>query len=149
MKMESKDMSAGEVWVEEAGEGLINRILTHKHELYTDEPVAVGGRDMAPDPYALLLSALGACTSMTLRLYAQRKQLPLKHVRVKLRHSKIHAEDCAECDDKSALLDHIERNIELTGELTEAQRTRLLEIANKCPVHKTLTSKIKIVSKLI
>jgi putative redox protein len=145
----SSKISNGEVWVEETGEGLINRILTHKHELYADEPEASGGQDIAPDPYALLLSALGACTSMTLRLYARRKQLPLQRVRVKLRHSKRHAEDCAECDDKNALMDHIDREIELTGDLTEAQRTRLLEIANKCPVHKTLTSKIKIESKLI
>jgi putative redox protein len=145
----SSEISSGEVWVEETGEGLINRILTHKHELYADEPEAVGGQDIAPDPYTLLLSALGACTSMTLRLYAKRKQLPLQHVRVKLKHSKVHAEDCAECDDKNAMMDHIERNIELTGDLTEAQRARLLEIANKCPVHRTLTSKIKIDSKLI
>ncbi len=142
------NIAEGEVWVEETGEGLINRILTHKHELYADEPEGLG-QDLAPDPYALLLSALGACTSMTLRLYAQRKQLPLQHVRVKLKHSKIHAQDCAECNDKNAMIDHIERTIELTGELTEAQRTRLLEIANKCPVHRTLTSKIKIDSKLI
>jgi putative redox protein len=142
-------IASGEVWVEETGEGLINRILTHKHELYADEPEASGGQDIAPDPYALLLSALGACTSMTLRLYAQRKQLPLQQVRVKLRHSKIHAQDCAECDDKNAMMDHIERTIELSGDLTEAQRTRLLEIANKCPVHRTLRSKIKIDSKLI
>ncbi len=149
METDDKEIVPGEVWVEETGRGLINRILTHKHELYADEPESIGGQDMAPDPYALLLSALGACTSMTLRLYAQRKQLPLKQVRVRLRHSKRHVEDCAECDDKHAMLDHIERSIELTGELTEAQRARLLEIANKCPVHKTLTSKIKIDSKLI
>jgi putative redox protein len=149
MTTENKGISAGEVWVEETGEGLINRIMTHKHELYADEPEGLGGQDIAPDPYALLLSALGACTSMTLRLYAKRKQLPLKQVRVKLKHSKVHAEDCAECNDKNAMMDHIERNIELTGDLTEAQRTRLLEIANKCPLHKTLTSKIKVVSKLI
>lgn len=149
METESKDMPAGEVWVEETGQGLINRILTHKHELYADEPEAVGGQDLAPDPYALLLSALGACTSMTLRLYANRKQLPLQGVRVRLRHSKVHAKDCAECDDKNAMLDHIERNIELAGELTAAQRARLLDIANKCPVHKTLSSKIKIDSSLI
>jgi putative redox protein len=147
--MENKGFSMGEVWVEETGEGLINRILTHRHELYADEPEEVGGQDMAPDPYALLLSALGACTSITLRLYAKHKQLPLQHVRVKLRHSKQHAADCADCNDKSAMLDHIERNIELTGDLTKAQRERLLEIANKCPVHRTLTSKIMIVSKLV
>jgi putative redox protein len=145
----SSKISNGEVWVEETGEGLLNRILTHKHELYADEPEVSGGQDIAPDPYALLLSALGACTSMTLRLYAKHKQLPLQHVRVKLRHSKVHAQDCAECDDKNAMMDHIERTIELTGDLTAAQRARLLEIANKCPVHKTLTSKIKIDSKLI
>jgi putative redox protein len=147
--MESKNMSAGEVWVEETGEGLINRIMTHKHELYADEPEGLGGQDIAPDPYALLLSALGACTSMTLRLYANRKQLPLEKVRVRLRHSKVHEKDCENCDNKDALLDYIERKIELTGDLSEAQRSRLLEIANKCPVHKTLTSKIKIDSKLI
>ncbi|HEX5056696.1 MAG TPA: OsmC family protein [Gammaproteobacteria bacterium] len=149
MKGESKDIAAGEVWVEETGQGLINRILTHKHEIYADEPEDIGGQDLAPDPYALLLSALGACTSMTLRLYARHKQLPLQHVRVRLRHSKRHAEDCEDCNDKHAMLDHIEREIELTGELSQAQRERLLEIANKCPVHRTLTSKIKIDSKLI
>lgn len=149
METESKDMPAGEVWVEETGQGLINRVLTHRHELYADEPVSLGGQDLGPDPYALLLSALGACTSMTLRMYANHKQLPLLHVRVRLRHSKIHARDCADCENKEGMLDHIERKIELTGDLSEAQRTRLLEIANKCPVHKTLTSKIMIVSRLI
>jgi putative redox protein len=147
--MKNKDFPIGEVWVEETGQGLINRILTHRHELYADEPEDIGGQDIAPDPYALLLSALGACTSMTLRLYAKHKQLPLQHVRVRLRHSKKYAEDCGDCDDKKAMLDHIEREIELTGDLSKAQRERLLEIANKCPVHKTLTSKIKIDSKLI
>jgi putative redox protein len=149
MKMDSKDMSVGEVWVEETGEGLINRILTHRHELYADEPANIGGQDMAPDPYALLLAALGACTSMTLRMYAKHKQLPLKHVRVRLRHSKIHAEDCADCEDNKTRLDRIEREIELDGDLSAAQRKRMLEIANKCPVHKTLMSKIKIDSKLV
>jgi putative redox protein len=149
MKTENSDTPAGEVWVEETGEGLINRILTHRHELYADEPEASGGQDLAPDPYALLLSALGACTSMTLRMYAQHKQLPLGKVRVRLRHSKIHAQDCMDCDNKDAMLDHIERSIELAGDLTEAQRARLLEIANKCPLHKTLTSKIRIDSRLI
>lgn len=149
MNVKNNDIGAKEVWVEETGQGLINRILTHRHELYADEPEDVGGQDLAPDPYALLLASLGACTSMTLRLYAKHKQLPLQRVRVRLRHSKRHVEDCEHCDNKDALLDHIERDIELVGDLTRAQRERMLEIANKCPVHRTLTSKIKIDSKLI
>ncbi|HEY3487476.1 MAG TPA: OsmC family protein [Gammaproteobacteria bacterium] len=143
------EIPAGEVWVEDTSQGLTNRVLTRSHELIADEPESAGGLNKGPNPYSYLLAALGACTSMTLRLYANHKQLPLQGVRVKLRHSKVHAEDCVECNDKSSMIDHIERSIELTGDLTEAQRARMLEIANKCPVHRTLTSKIKIVSTLI
>jgi putative redox protein len=117
------------------------------HHLTADEPVAVGGQDSGPGPYDLLLAALGACTSMTLRLYADRKFLPLDLITVTLRHSKIHAEDCAECETKVGLIDQLERVIRLDGALDEDQRKKLMEIADKCPVHRTLTSEIRIVTR--
>jgi putative redox protein len=114
------------------------------HRLVADEPVAVGGRDSGPGPYELLLAGLGACTAMTLRLYAERKALPLERVSVRLRHDKIHAEDCEACETKVGMLDRIDRTIALEGDLDEAARNRLLEIADKCPVHRTLTSEVEI-----
>ena len=133
------------VVVEETGGGRFQqRITAGKHHLQADEPVASGGLDSGLDPYSLLLSALGACTSMTLRLYAERKQLPLGRVSVHLRHSKIHAADCAECETKTGRLDRIDREIVLRGNFDDAQRKRLLEIADMCPVHRTLTSEVLI-----
>ena len=126
----------------------INSLRAGRHAWTADEPAAVGGNDAGPGPYELLLMALGACTSMTVRMYAERKQLPLKRVRVRLAHRKIHAQDCADCATKEGLLDEITREIVLEGELTEEQREKLLQIANKCPVHRTLTSEIKVRSKL-
>lgn len=120
-----------------------------KHRLAGDEPIEVGGTDTGPSPYDLLLAALGACTSMTVALYARRKAWPLESVTVRLRHFKVHAADCAECETKEGMLDRIEREVELFGTLTEEQRSRLLEIANKCPVHRTLTSEIDIRTRLI
>jgi putative redox protein len=114
------------------------------HRLVADEPTGVGGLDSGLGPYELLLASLGACTAMTLRLYADRKHLPLTRVQVRLRHSRIHAEDCAECETKSGMLDHIERVITLEGDLNDEQRSRLMEIADKCPVHRTLKSEIVI-----
>jgi len=120
------------------------------HALRSDEPKDHGGDNTGPDPYDLLLSALGACTAMTLRMYADFKKLPLDRVAVRLSHDKIHAKDCRDCENKDGMVDIIEREIELTGpDLTTDQRQRLLEIANKCPVHRTLTSEVKIRSRLL
>jgi uncharacterized OsmC-like protein/pimeloyl-ACP methyl ester carboxylesterase len=117
------------------------------HRLVADEPVAVGGEDTGPGPYDFLLTALGACTSMTMRLYADRKALPLDRVTVTLRHSKIYAKDCEECETREGMLDQIDRVIGMEGALDADQRKRLLEIADKCPVHRTLTSEIRILTK--
>lgn len=135
--------------VEETLSGrFINSLRAGRHAWTADEPPAVGGNDAGPGPYELLLMALGACTSMTVRMYAERKQLPLKRVRVRLSHRKIHAQDCADCATKEGMLDEITREITFEGELSDEQRQKLLEIANKCPVHRTLTSEIKVRSKL-
>ncbi len=114
------------------------------HTLYADEPADDGGDDAGPNPYELLLAALGACTSMTLLLYARRKHWPLEDVEVRLSHRRDYARDCADCEDQSVLLDLIERRITLKGDLDQAQRARLLEIAQLCPVHRTLTGTIKV-----
>jgi putative redox protein len=131
------------------GTSLRQRLRDGRHELVADEPAAVGGTDAGPSPYELLLMSLGACTSMTLRLYAQRKGWPLEAVRVTLKHDRIHAEDCRDCETKAGKIDRIDRAIEMTGPLNDEQRGRLLEIADKCPVHKTLTSEIKIVTRYV
>src|ERR1700733_13730616 len=117
------------------------------HHLLADEPVAAGGEDSGPGPYDFLLAGLGACTSMTMRLYAERKSLPLERVTVTLQHSKIHAEDCSECETKTGILDQIDRVIAMEGALDAEQRGKLMEIADKCPVHRTLTSEIRIVTR--
>ena len=128
--------------------GFAQEISAGPHRLKGDEPVSAGGTDTGPNPYDFLLTALGSCTSMTVGWYARRREWPLESVSVRLRHSKIHATDCAHCDTKEGILDRIDREIELTGTLTEEQRAKLLDIANRCPVHKTLTSKIEIVTGL-
>jgi uncharacterized OsmC-like protein len=124
--------------------GFAQEIHAGAHRLHADEPVSAGGTDTGPSPYDLLLAALGACTSMTVAMYARRKAWPLEEVSVHLRHSRIHAADCAECETKEGMLDRIERDIHLEGPLTIEMRSKLLEIANKCPVHRTLTSEIDI-----
>ena len=118
------------------------------HRMLADEPVAAGGEDSGPGPYDFLLSALGACKSMTMRLYADRKSLPLERATVTLSHSKIHAQDCAECETKEGMLDQINVAIGLEGALDAEQRKRILEIADKCPVHRTLTSEIRILTRV-
>lgn len=124
--------------------GFFQEIVSGAHQLQADEPVNVGGSDAAPGPYDYLLIALGVCTSMTVGLYARRKQWPLDNITVSLRHSRIHAEDCKECETKEGMLDRIDTEIELTGPLTTEQRAKLMEIAAKCPVHRTLKSEINI-----
>jgi uncharacterized OsmC-like protein len=123
---------------------LKQRITAGEHTLIADEPHEAGGSDAGPDPYSFLLAALGACTSMTLQLYARHKGIPLEKVQVSLRNDRIHAKDCETCDSKEGKIERIERYISLTGPLTDEQKQRLLEIAQRCPVHKTLTSEIVI-----
>lgn len=143
------EVADGTVVVAESGEGKLRQhLLDGRHRLIADEPHTAGGDDAGPNPYELLLMSLGACTSMTLRLYAERKTWPLERVIVRLAHSRIHAEDCAECETKQGLLDRIERAIELVGPLDEEQRARLLQIADHCPIHRTLKSEISIVTRL-
>lgn len=139
----------GTVTVRETGEGRFTQeVLAGRHRLRADEPPSFGGDDTGPSPYELLLAALGACTSMTLRLYAGQKGWPLESVTVRLRHEKVHATDCAECETREGRIDRIEREIELSGALDEAQRARLLKIANRCPVHRTLRSEVWIATRL-
>jgi putative redox protein len=139
------DTAPGTVVVRETRRGQFQQeIISGGHRLLADEPVKSGGGDSGLGPYDLLLAALGACTSMTLRLYADRKQLPLKRTEVRLRHQKIHATDCAECETKEGMLDRIDRAITLEGDLSAEQRAGLMEIADKCPVHRTLKSEIDI-----
>lgn len=122
----------------------LQEIVTGKHHLRADEPVNYGGKDAAPGPYEYLLTALGVCTSMTIGLYARRKEMPLENITVSLRHSRIHAKDCEECDTKQGMLDRIDLEIKLTGSLTADQHATLMAVAAKCPVHRTLKSEIDI-----
>ncbi len=128
--------------------GFRTEIIANGHSLVADEPVSVGGANSGPTPYDLLVSALGACTGMTLRMYADHKTLPLDAVIVRLRHQKIHAEDCQDCEDPKSKIDFIEREIELQGDLDQPAKQKMLEIANRCPVHRTLESRSRIASKL-
>ena len=138
----------GSVIVRERDKKFTREILAGHHHLISDEPVAMGGADLGLNPYELLLAALGSCTSMTLRMYANHKQIDLQDIQVKLHHTRIHAEDCAACEAQAPFIDRITRSIQLTGHLNDQQRTRLLEIANQCPVHKTLRNQIDIKTKL-
>ncbi|MEY9415913.1 uncharacterized OsmC-like protein/fermentation-respiration switch protein FrsA (DUF1100 family) [Bradyrhizobium japonicum] len=138
------------VVVQETRKSKFNQAITvGPHHLVADEPIAAGGEDAGPGPYDFLLAGLGACTSMTMRLYADRKSLPLDRITVTLKHSKIYAKDCAECETRDGMLDQIERDIAIDGALDAEQRKKLMEIADKCPVHRTLTSEIRIVTKAV
>ncbi len=138
------DNKAPDVVVHGGADSFKQEITARKHRLIADEPVSAGGGDAGPDPYDYLLASLGVCTSMTVGLYARRKKLPLEKITVSLWHSRIYAMDCEECETKEGMLDRIDVEIELTGSLSEAQRAKLMEIAAKCPVHRTLTSEINI-----
>jgi len=127
---------------------LAQDISIGSHRLLADEPLDVGGTDEGPTPYGLILAGLGACTSMTLELYARRKGWPLEAVTVRLRHMKVYAQDCAECETKEGMIDRIEREIELAGPLDAEQKAKLMEIADKCPVHRTLTREINVRTRL-
>jgi len=119
-------------------------IVAGKHRLVADEPMSVGGGDAGPDPYDYLLAGLGVCTSMTVGFYARRNHLPLEKIAVSLWHSRIHARDCEECETQDGMVDRIDVEVELTGALSAEQHAKLMEIAAKCPVHRTLTSEISI-----
>lgn len=137
----------GVVTVTETGTGKFTQQITvGHHRLTADEPRPIGD-DSGPNPYELVLAGLGACTSMTVRMYADRKGWPLEQVRVRLQHSRIHAKDCADCETTKGLVDQIDREIELIGDLDDTQRQRLLEIAERCPVHRTLTSEIRVTTR--
>lgn len=145
---EETPLAHGEVLVQSEATGFYNQIRAGRHRLDADEPTSVGGTDRGVTPYDLLLSALGACVSMTLRMYSERKKWPLREVSVLLRHRKIHARDCEDCESEDGYIDEIERELTFSGDLDETQRARLLEIADRCPVHRTLTSETKIRTEL-
>jgi len=142
-------VSKKKVAVRIGNQGYTTEIKAGEHIFLADEPEPVGGNNLGPSPYDLLTSALGACTAMTLRMYADRKKIDLKEIRIHLQHSKIYTEDSNNCEKSSAKIDQIERSIEVEGNLTEAMKQKLLEIADKCPVHKTLLSEIKINTTLV
>jgi uncharacterized OsmC-like protein/alpha/beta superfamily hydrolase len=140
-----EEIEQGLVLVRETHGGKFQQeILSGPHRMLADEPVELGGLDSGPGPYDFVLAGLGACTSMTIRLYADFKKIPLENVSVRLSHDKIHVKDCETCDTKVNMVDHIERSITLEGPLDAEQRKKLMEIADKCPVHRTLESKIDI-----
>jgi uncharacterized OsmC-like protein len=132
------------VMVEGPASGFRTEVDVGGHHLVVDEPVAVGGTDGGPTPYEMLLAGLGACTVMTLRIYADRRKWPLERARVTLQHRKVHAQDCVECDRKATKMDVVDRIITLEGALDDEQRAKLMEIAERCPVHQTLQSKIQV-----
>lgn len=137
-------VASGEVSVIERDHKFALDVLSDTHAWIADEPVKVGGQNLGPDPYEHLLASVGTCTAMTVRMYAQRKQWPLEDVEVVLRHRREHLQDCEDCDQKSSQLDVIDRDITFRGDLSDSQRARLMEIADKCPVHRTLTGTLSI-----
>jgi uncharacterized OsmC-like protein/alpha/beta superfamily hydrolase len=144
-----EDATEGKVVVEGKTTGFLQRIRARDLVFASDEPLDKGGTNAAPNPYDLLLASLGACTSMTLKMYAGRKEWPLEAVRVTLQHYRVHAQDCQDCDKETGMIDFIDKKLELEGDLGKEQRDRLLEISTRCPVHRTLLNEIKIRSELV
>jgi uncharacterized OsmC-like protein len=142
--MATQNEGAPHIIVRGGAKNFQQEIVAGKHHLVADEPVNAGGGDAGPDPYDYLLAALGVCTSMTVGFFARRNKWPLENVKVSLWHSRIHARDCEECETKEGMLDRIDVEVELTGSLSAEQHAKLMEIAAKCPVHRTLTSEINI-----
>jgi putative redox protein len=138
------ETSAPDVVVRGTARNFLQEISAGPHQLQADEPASVGGGDAGPDPYDYLMAGLGACTSMTVGLHARQRKIPLEHITVSLRHSRIYARDCEECETEEGLLDRIDLDLELTGPLSPEQRAELMRIAAKCPVHRTLTHEINI-----
>src|SRR5215470_11290596 len=138
------DKQVAHVVVRGGAKNFQQEIIAGKHHFVADEPVSVGGGDNGPDPYDYLLTALGVCTSMTIGFYARRNRMPLENITVSLSHSRIHAADCEECVTKDGMLDRIDVEVELTGSLTPEQHAKLMQVAARCPVHRTLTSEINI-----
>ncbi|MDR4518852.1 MAG: alpha/beta fold hydrolase [Nitrosomonas sp.] len=143
-KPAASEVKEGTVIVREVDKNFTREIVTAHHRLISDEPIKMGGGDLGVNPYELLLAALGSCTSMTLRMYANHKKLDLQEIEIELYHSRVHAEDCLNCDKQEIPVDKISRIIKLKGQLNDQQRKRMLEIANQCPVHKTLENQIVI-----
>lgn len=138
------NIEPGHIRVIESDKNLTRTINTHKHQIVADEPVSNGGKDLGPSPMELLLSALGACTSMTVRMYANRKNIPLDNIEVTLSHKRVDASECDNCETREGMVDVFEKKIRLQGDLSQAERDRLLEIADRCPVHRTLMNEIVI-----
>jgi len=143
------EVKNGEVLITERDAKFLRGLFTADHQLLADEPKASGGGNQGPNPYDLLLMSLGACTSMTLRMYANHKELPIENIQVRLRHQRIHAKDCEDCEHKSGTIDKIEREISYEGDLSTEQNQRLLEIADRCPVHKTLAGTLEVTTQMV
>jgi putative redox protein len=144
---ERPEVDENDVLVTEQDARFLRGLYTHKHQVLADEPASQGGTDQGPTPYDLLLMSLGACTSMTLRMYANHKSLDVKDIRVRLRHSRIHAEDCRDCETKEGQIEQLERHITFKGQLTDAEQKKFIKIADRCPVHRTLSREIHITTE--
>lgn len=149
VKQFESNVSRGHVKINEKNREFLRTVVSDHHAWYADEPTSVGGSDLGPDPYEHLLAALGACTSMTIRMYANRKEIPLDDVTIEVSHDREHVTDCEGCDESPKKIEVLERTIVLKGELSEAQRKRLLEVADRCPVHRTLESELHIRTELV